>query len=51
DGSMQGSIIPLTDIHQTCQLFPNFGRATVDPLWTSDVLDLYQLFFVNNWGS
>ncbi|KAJ7755915.1 hypothetical protein B0H16DRAFT_1315343, partial [Mycena metata] len=47
DGRMQGSIIPLTDIRQTCQLF-NFqtlGRAT-----TSDVLDLYQSFFVNNWG-
>ncbi|KAJ7020880.1 hypothetical protein C8F04DRAFT_884566, partial [Mycena alexandri] len=36
DGSMKGSIIALTDIRQTCQLFPNFGRPDVNALWTSD---------------
>ncbi|KAJ7215557.1 hypothetical protein GGX14DRAFT_562771 [Mycena pura] len=51
NGFRNASIIPLTDIRQTCQLFPNFGREDVDPKWTSDnVLDLCCNFFVNNWA-
>ncbi|KAJ7334948.1 hypothetical protein DFH08DRAFT_916210 [Mycena albidolilacea] len=52
DGTVMGSIIPLSDIRQVCQLFPNFGRADVDKSWTSDnVLDQCKSFFVNNWAS
>ena len=52
DGFSNAAIIPLTDIRQTCQLFPNFGRAEVDPEWTTDnVLDKCTSFFVNNWAS
>ncbi|KAJ7433255.1 hypothetical protein B0H11DRAFT_2259609 [Mycena galericulata] len=52
NGFLHGSIIPLTHIRQTCQLFPNFNRADVDPVWTTDnVLDECTSFFVNNWAS
>ncbi|KAJ7661849.1 hypothetical protein B0H17DRAFT_953364, partial [Mycena rosella] len=52
NGMRPASIIPLTDIRQTCQLFPNFGRADVPAHWTSDtVLDVCNKFFVNNWSS
>jgi hypothetical protein len=52
NGFCNASIIPLTDIRQTCQLFPNFGRDNVNPEWTSDnVLDECRTFFVNNWAS
>ncbi|KAJ7669005.1 hypothetical protein B0H17DRAFT_949575 [Mycena rosella] len=52
NGFAHASIIPLTDIRQTCQLFPNFGRDDVNSLWTSDnVLDECRSFFVNNWAS
>ncbi|KAJ7896889.1 hypothetical protein B0H13DRAFT_2234414 [Mycena leptocephala] len=30
NGFSHASIIPLTDIRRTCQLFPNFGRTDVD---------------------
>lgn len=49
DDVLHGAIIPLTDIHQTCQLFPKFGRPDVNEQWTSDtVLDECDSFFVNN---
>ncbi|KAJ7868925.1 hypothetical protein B0H14DRAFT_3582668 [Mycena olivaceomarginata] len=52
NGTRNGSIIPLTDIRQTCQLFPKFGRDNVDPGWTTDtVLDNCTSFYVNNWAS
>ncbi|KAJ7307752.1 hypothetical protein DFH08DRAFT_720062 [Mycena albidolilacea] len=52
NGTSNGSIIPLTDIRQTCQLFPKFGRDNVDPGWTTDtVLDNCTSFYVNNWAS
>ncbi|KAF8145351.1 hypothetical protein K438DRAFT_1630258 [Mycena galopus ATCC 62051] len=52
NGFRQASIIPLTDIRQTCQLFPNFGRNDVPDEWTTDtVLDMCPNFFVNNWAS
>ncbi|KAJ6605545.1 hypothetical protein DFH09DRAFT_897411 [Mycena vulgaris] len=52
NGIRPASIIPLTDIRQTCQLFPNFGRADVPPKWTTHtVLDECNNFFVNNWAS
>ncbi|KAJ7817150.1 hypothetical protein B0H13DRAFT_1662867 [Mycena leptocephala] len=51
-GVAHASIVSLTDIRQTCQLFPNFGRGDVDHAWTTDtVLDQCKNFFVNNWGS
>ncbi|KAJ7896871.1 hypothetical protein B0H13DRAFT_1623692 [Mycena leptocephala] len=52
NGFSHASIVSLTDIRQTCQLFPNFGRNDVAPAWTTDnVLDLYNTFFINNWAS
>jgi hypothetical protein len=51
DGSVNASIVPLANIRQTCQLFPNFGRTLVDEGWTTNnVLDKCQSFFVNNWA-
>ncbi|KAJ7873978.1 hypothetical protein B0H13DRAFT_1570967, partial [Mycena leptocephala] len=50
NGFSNASTIPLTDICQTCQLFPNFGRGNVDASWTSaNILDEWRAFFVNNW--
>ncbi|KAJ7757870.1 hypothetical protein B0H14DRAFT_2404515 [Mycena olivaceomarginata] len=52
NGFSNASIIPLTDIRQTCQLFPKFGRDDVDATWTTDnVLDTCTTFYVNNWAS
>ncbi|KAJ7114839.1 hypothetical protein C8R44DRAFT_585507, partial [Mycena epipterygia] len=52
NGFLHGSIIPLTNIHQTCQLFPNFHRNNVDMKWTTDnVLDECTSFFVKSWAS
>ncbi|KAJ7886469.1 hypothetical protein B0H14DRAFT_3082170 [Mycena olivaceomarginata] len=52
DGSVRRAVIPLTNIRQTCQLFPNFGKADVNQRWTSDiVLDECNSLFVNNWTS
>ncbi|KAF7363254.1 hypothetical protein MVEN_00678500 [Mycena venus] len=52
NGIRHGAIIPLTDIRQTCQLFPKFGRDDVDPSWTTDtVLEHCTSFYVNNWAS
>ncbi|KAJ7214315.1 hypothetical protein GGX14DRAFT_341410, partial [Mycena pura] len=49
NGTVRGAVIPLTDIRQTCQLFPNFDRPAVNEQWTSDtVLDECYSFFVNN---
>ncbi|KAJ6449729.1 hypothetical protein C8R45DRAFT_849527, partial [Mycena sanguinolenta] len=46
------SIICLTNIRQTCQLFPKFGRQNVDSQWTTDtVLDQCTSFYINNWAS
>ncbi|KAJ7309310.1 hypothetical protein DFH08DRAFT_719326, partial [Mycena albidolilacea] len=52
NGFSNASIISLTDIRQTCQLFPKFGRDDVDATWTTDnVLDTCTAFYVNNWAS
>jgi len=54
DNTVKGSILPLANIWQTCQLFPKFGLElpsdwTSD--WTSDnVLDKCPTFLINNWG-
>ena len=46
-GHAQGSIIPLTDIRQSCMLTPS--RATWDMTWdTGNILDECDSFFVNN---
>jgi hypothetical protein len=49
-----GAIIPISNIRQSCMLFPAFpkdsGRTPSD--WTTDnVLDKCSSFFVNNWLS
>ncbi|KAJ7754747.1 hypothetical protein B0H14DRAFT_2540813 [Mycena olivaceomarginata] len=52
NGFANASIVHLTDIRQTCQVFPKFGRADVDRDWTTDtVLDQCMAFYLNNWGS
>lgn len=47
----KGIVIPLSQIRQSCMLFPSF-HATVDRSWTSEnVLDKCSSFFVSNWSS
>ena len=54
DGSLPGAIVPLSDIRQTCQLFPKFiqGGSLEELEWRSEtVLDQATTFYVNNWSS
>lgn len=53
DGSIAGEIVPLANIRQSCQLFPQFGKERVlQKDWESDtVLDSCSKFFVSNWSS
>ena len=52
DGTFPTSIIPLSDICQSCQLYPLFSSNDVDGKWTTDnSLDLCSSFLVNNWRS
>jgi hypothetical protein len=48
----QCSIIPITNIRQSCMLIPNFGKDPPKKEWKSDtVLDLAPSFLLNNWQS
>ena len=48
---VQGAIIPLSRIRQSCMLFPVFP-ASVPTHWTPDnVLDEADTFYINNWLS
>jgi len=48
---VQGTIIPLANIRQSCMLFPIFD-GTPDTTWTpASSLDLASSFLVNNWLS
>ncbi|KAF8157936.1 hypothetical protein B0H34DRAFT_435463 [Crassisporium funariophilum] len=50
----QGAIIPLTDIRQSCMLFPMLERNSdnVPDAWTPDnTLDMASSFLLNNWLS
>ena len=48
DNTVKGSILPLANIRQTCQLFPKFGQEFPSD-WTSDnVLDKCPTFLINN---
>ncbi|KAF8155894.1 hypothetical protein B0H34DRAFT_850935 [Crassisporium funariophilum] len=50
----QGAIIPLTDIRQSCMLFPMLERNSdnVPDAWTPDnTLDMALSFLLNNWLS
>jgi hypothetical protein len=52
DGTCPTSIVPLSSIRQSCQLFPLFNANNVDLKWTTNnVLDTCSSFLVNNWGS
>lgn len=54
DGFSQWSIIPLSNIHQSCMLAPNFSNTSVhnQASWTSsNILDVAPSFLVNNWAS
>jgi len=51
-GRVQGAIVPLRSIHQSCMLSPSFGRGAVPKDWRTDtVLDMASIFFINNWNS
>ena len=51
-GRVQGEILPLGSIRQSCMLFPSFGREDVPSDWRTDnVLDMTLTFFINNWSS
>jgi hypothetical protein len=48
---VQGAIIPLANIQQSCMLFPIF-QGTPDTHWSpASSLDLASSFLVNNWLS
>ncbi|KAF8799832.1 hypothetical protein BYT27DRAFT_7119390, partial [Phlegmacium glaucopus] len=56
DGKAIGAVIPLSNIHQCCMLFPKFSddSDTValarESNWeASNVLDEASVFFFNNW--
>jgi hypothetical protein len=48
---VQGSILPLSHIRQSCMLFP-ISPSSVPAHWKADnVLDLASSFYINNWLS
>lgn len=51
NGISPGSIIPLTNIRQSCMLIPKFRTNEAEEAsWTSsNVLDQASTFYVNNW--
>lgn len=53
DGTISGSIIPLSQIRQTCQLQPYWTGPHVDSstYTTDNVLDVSDNFVLNNWTS
>lgn len=51
DGAPPWSIIPLTNIRQSCMLFPKFRDLKVGELSSLTTLDHCNSFLVNNWVS
>ncbi|KAK7020726.1 hypothetical protein VNI00_017626 [Paramarasmius palmivorus] len=52
DGSQTWSIVPLSNIRQSCMLFPDFKRHSDSSVLTSStVLDMCSSFYLNNWSS
>ena len=52
DGTIPGSIVPLSHIHQSCHLIPKFSPTSEENGWTSmNVLDNASTFYLNNWSS
>jgi hypothetical protein len=53
DGKPAWSIIPLTNIRQSCMLIPHFGKYSITHgNWVSDhIIDAVDTFVVNNWQS
>lgn len=51
DGIPFGSIIPLSNIRQSCQLIPKFSlTGSGEASWkSSNVLDKASTFYINNW--
>ena len=48
---VQGAILPLSRIHQSCMLFPMFP-SSIPAYWTPDsILDHASSFYINNWLS
>jgi len=48
---VQGSILPLSHIRQSCMLFPVFP-SSVPAQWKADnILDNASSFYINNWLS
>lgn len=44
------SIIPLTNVRQSCMLYPNFKRCPVEEDWTTgNILDKADEFLISNW--
>ena len=54
DGLPPGTIIPLSQIRQSCHLspvFPSGAHGQVPQAWSSDnVLDIADRFYLNNWA-
>ena len=50
-GKVQGTILPLSRIRQSCMLFPIFP-SSIPAHWTPDsILDHASSFYINNWLS
>jgi hypothetical protein len=50
-GKVQGTILPLARIRQSCMLFPIFP-SSIPAHWTPDsILDHASSFHINNWLS
>lgn len=47
-----GTIIPISNIRQSCMLFPAFPKGEISGDWKSDnILDKCPSFLINNWSS
>lgn len=48
--ALQGTIVPLTSIRQSCMLIPKWTKSKTEYNWTTNtVLDDATSFYVNNW--
>lgn len=51
DKEVQGTILPLSNIRQSCMLFPTFPSSVPSHWKTENILDYASSFYINNWLS
>ena len=47
----EAAVVPLSNIHQGCMLFPDFSKGVPKEWKSKNVLDQACTFFLNNWQS